>query len=470
MSDQVVNVRRGGRIFLFLAIALGALFLLGRAASDLYTEFLWYRSVGYARVLWTRLATDGGMRLVVGVATAALAFLNFRVVARTLGGIQIKRRFGNLEIAERIPRKTIRMGVLGIAAFMGVWVGAAFPSGAGLRFLLFLRAPDWGLSVPPFGQDVSFFVFTLPVLRGVLVLGLSILFLLLAFSAAGYAATGSVSMRGGRIQVADLPRRHLTVLASLFLLLLAIRLWLAPYVLALDGNSGVQGIFGYADAHARVPGYRVLGLLTFLAAASAAWSGFKKRLMPVVGSGIALVLGALFLLQVYPEIVQRFQVEPNELDRETPYIEANLRFTRMGFGLDSLQRRDYDYGAEIVPNWGEATRQFAGLPIWTRNALLTTFQEVEARFRYYNFEEVTMDRYPSPVGVTPVAVSAREIDPSGIEDPNWQNLHLRTRYLVGMGAVASAANRRTPQGRPPCSCPGSPRFPRATPRRLQPWS
>lgn len=456
MSDQVTRVRKGGRVFLFLAISLGALFLLGRAASDLYTEVLWYRTVGYARVLWTRVAADGGMRLVVGLATTVLAFLNFRVVARTLGGIQIKRHFGNLEIAERIPRKTIRLGVLGVSAFMGLWIGAAFPSGAGLRLLLFLRAPAWGLTVPPFGRDVSFFVFTLPVLRGALILGLAILFLLLAFSAAGYAATGSASVRGGKVQVAPLPRAHLTVLASLLLLLLAVRFWLDPYALALDGNSGVQGIFGYADAHARIPGYRVLGFLALLVAAATAWSGLRKRLAPVVGSGIAFVLAALFLLQIYPQIVQRFQVEPNELDRETPYIEANLRFTRLGFGLDSLQRREYDYGAEVAPDWVDATRQFAGLPIWTRNALLTTFQEVEARFRYYDFEEVTMDRYPSPVGVTPVAVSAREIDPSGIEDPNWQNLHLRTRFLMGMGAVASAANRRTPQGRPPMFLSGIP--------------
>ncbi len=463
MSDQVARIRRGGRIFLLTAIAVGALFLVGRAGANLYTEILWYRSVGYESVLWTRIFVDGGMRVVVGLAAAILAFFNFRLVARTLGGIQIKRRFGNLEIAERIPKRTIRLAVAAVSAFLGLWIGAAFPGGAGLRFLLFLRAPAWGLEVPPFGQDASFFVFTLPVLGGALVLGLALIFLFLSFSAAGYAATGSIAFKGGKLHVDALPRKHLLVLVSLFLLLLTVRFWLAPFFLALHGNSGVQGILGYADANARVPGYHALALLTLSAAGVTWWFGLRQRWAPVMGSWIAVVLGGLVLLQLYPQIVQRFQVEPNELSRETPFIQANLRFTRIGFGLDHLQRSAYPYDHEAAPDWGEATRQFAGLPIWTRGALLTTFGAVEAIRRYYNFEDVAIDRYSSPIGVTPTAVSVREVDPSGIEDPNWQNLHLRATYQAGMGAVASAANRRTPQGRPPMFLSGIPPVPLGDP-------
>ncbi|MFP3948126.1 MAG: UPF0182 family protein, partial [Longimicrobiales bacterium] len=80
--------------------------------------------------------------------------------------------------------------------------------------------------------------------------------------------------------------------------------------------------------------------------------------------------------------------------------------------------------------------------------LLTTYREVEARFRYYQFPEVDFDRYPGPDGMEVVALSSRQIDPASIEDPNWQNLHLRRRYIAGMGAVASAATSRTSEGRP----------------------
>ncbi|MBT8395675.1 MAG: UPF0182 family protein, partial [Gemmatimonadetes bacterium] len=448
MSDPAPKLRKGSRILLTLAVSIVLVFLIGRWGTEFYTEVLWYRSVDYSSAFWTRTLADLGMRVTAGAVTAVLAFLSFRIVGRTLSGVQIRRQFGNLEIAERIPTRIITIGLVVISALMGLWLTAVFPRTAGLRLLLLLRSPEWGLTVPWLGQDVSFFVFTLPILGGGLVLGLSLVFLLLCFSAAGYAATGSLTFRRGQMKIAPLPRKHLAVLGALFLLFLAGRFWLAPYFLMLDGNSQVQGIFGFADASARVRGYQALAVITLVAAGIVAWSGFKTRLMPLFASGIAVVLGGLVLIQVYPELVQRFQVEPNELDRETPYIEANLESTRTGFGLNALQRQAFNHSLEATPDWGLAARQFEGLPVWTPDALLTTFHEVHARQPYYDFEIVAIDRYPSGDGVIPVAVSVREIDPAGILDPNWQNRHLRTLYQSGMGAVASAVNSRTPEGRP----------------------
>jgi len=448
MSEPKLDVRRGGRIALFLVIAFALVFFLVRGLTEFYTEVLWYGSVGFESVLWTRTLAELGVRVAAGLFTAILAFVCFRVVARTLTGVQIRRQFGNLEIAERIPKRVINWGTAVIAILLGLWLGGAFPRGAGIRLLLMIRAPEWGLSVPWLGTDVSFFVFTLPILGGLMILGLSLSFLLLCFSAAGYAATGSLSFRSGRVKFGALPRKHLAILAAAFLLFLAGRFWLAPYLLMLDGNSSVQGIFGFADAMARVRGYQSLALLTVAVAGVVVWSGFRSRIVPAVGGLLALLVGGLILVQLYPEIVQRFQVEPNELVRETPYIEANLEQTRRGFGLDRLQRHEYEYSPEAVPDWGEAARQFQGLPIWTPSALLTTFHTLDARFPYYDFETVVIDRYPSRTGPIPVAVSVREIDPAGIGDPNWQNRHLRTLYQAGMGAVASAVNRRTPEGRP----------------------
>ncbi len=118
-----------------------------------------------------------------------------------------------------------------------------------------------------------------------MILGLSLVFLLMSFSAAGYAATGSLSVRSGRMKMGPLPRKHLAVLGAIFLLFLAGRFWLAPYLLMLDGNSGVQGIFGFADANARVRGYQALALLTVAAAGVMGWSGFRKRVTPLIAAG-----------------------------------------------------------------------------------------------------------------------------------------------------------------------------------------
>ncbi len=454
MSDSGTRVWKGGRLLLLLAVGLGALLLSGRSLAGFYVDVLWFRSVGYSSAYWTRILAEGGMRVVVGGGTALLAYLNFRIVARTFGLIQIRRRFGNLEIAERLPGQVLRWGAAAASVLLGLWLGASFPRGAGLRFLLLLNAPSWGLAAPPLGKDLSFYVFALPLLEGTLILGLALAFLLFSFSAAGYAATGSLRLRGRRPEIAPLPRKHLTVLAAAFLLLLAGRFWLAPYLLMLDGNSAVQGIFGFADAQARVPGYRALAALTAVAGGAVGWGGFRGRLSTIVGGLVAVALGGFFMVQAYPAFVQRFQVQPNELDRETPFIQASLRFTRLGFGLEGLRRLGFDYEARESPDWSEAARQFEGLPVWTPATLLTTFRSLEARFPYFDFEGVALDRYPSGDGAATVAVAVREIDPVGIGDPNWQNLHLI--YLAGMGAVASAASRASREGRPTMYLSGIP--------------
>ena len=439
----------GGR----LLVAVGALVLLAlltaRFATDLYIDVLWYDTVRYLDVFWTRLGWQWGLRLVAGLVTAAVLFVNLHVVSQTLGGIQIKRRVGDLEISEKLPRSYILWAVVGMALLVGLWFGAAIPSGAGIRTLVFFQAPEWGAVDPILGRDLSFYVFHLPVLRGVLAFALVLVFLVAALCGAGYAATGSLGMDESGLVVSRTARVHLSGLAGAFLLLLAVRFWLAQYGLLQDGNSAVQGIFGYADAQARLPGYQMLTGLTAACAAGIVWGGIKNRSTWVASSLVALFLGGLGLTQLYPSLVQRFQVEPNELARETPFIEHNLDYTRMGFGLDRLERRSFDYTpAQGDIDRDEAAEQLTGFPVWSEGALLTTYREVEARFRYYQFPDVDFDRYPSEEGTEVVALSARQIDPASIQDPNWQNLHLRRRYITGEGAVASAATGRTSEGRP----------------------
>ncbi|HSG47713.1 MAG TPA: UPF0182 family protein, partial [Longimicrobiales bacterium] len=251
-------------------------------------------------------------------------------------------------------------------------------------------------------------------------------------------------------------RVHLGGLLGGFFLLLGVRLWLSRYLLLLDGTSQVQGIFGFADAQARLPGLQTLVVICAAAGVLIAWSAWKTLGGPLVAAVLTTVVAALIIGQFYPAVVQRFQVEPNELDRETPYIQENLAFTRMGFGLDALERQRFAFRPDDAVDWELAARQFAGLPVWNQGTLLTSFREIEARFPYYDFTGVTIDRYATPSGLVPVAVSVREVDPGGIQDPNWQNLHLRELYIAGMGAVASVASERTPEGRPPMILSGIP--------------
>ncbi|MCG6956296.1 MAG: UPF0182 family protein [Gemmatimonadetes bacterium] len=447
---------RGGRLLVVVLVLIALLIALGRLASDVVTEVLWQTQAGYLGIFWRRVLWQWGARVLAGVAVGLMVFFDLRAVAGTLGGIQIKRRFGNIEISEQLPHGYVSAIIGGGAALLALWFGAAVPESVGSQGLLLAHAAPWGAQEPILGRDVAFYVFWLPMLRSVVGYAQVVVFLLFTLATAGYAATGAVRWGSRGVVSQRVARLHLGGLMAAFLVLLAMHLWLGRYELLLNGSSHVQGIFGYADAEARLPALQTMVVIALAAAAAVAWGSWRNRGVLVVTALVGLLAGALLIDGFYPAMVQRFRVEPNELARETPYIEANLKSTRVGFGLEGMERRRFQYDANEEVDWTAASRQFRGLPVWNQSTLLTTYRQLEARFPYYDFSEVTIDRYGTPSGPVPVAVSVREIDPNGIQDPNWQNLHLRQRYVEGMGAVASLAAERTAEGRPPMIVSGIP--------------
>jgi uncharacterized membrane protein (UPF0182 family) len=450
---------KGGRLLAIVVGVLVLVFIAGRIASGLLVEVLWQGQVGYLDVFLTRELWQWGIRIVAGLAVGILIFFNLRLVAGTLSGIRIKRRFGNIEIAEQLPKHYVLWAMLGISGVLALWFGAAVPRSVGIQALMLIHGGAWGITDPIMGRDAGFYVFWVPLLGSGVTFSMVVAFLLFTLVTAGYAATGAVRWTGKKVVSQRLARLHLGGILAAFLLLLAFRLWLGRYLLLLDGSSSVQGIVGFTDAQARLPALETMTVIAVLAAAGSLWGAWKGRGLAILGSVGSMILAGLIIGEFYPAMVQRFQVQPNELDRETPYIEANLEFTRKGFGLDRMERRAFSYTPEEQVDQDDAARQLAGFPVWGEDPLLTTFREVEARFPYYNFTDVTIDRYPTPDGPVPLAVSVREIDPQGIQDPNWQNLHLRERYVEGMGAVASLASSRTTEGRPPMVLSGIPPAP-----------
>lgn len=448
---------RGGRLLIALVVAIGVVVAMGRLATTAMVEILWQADVGYGSVFWRRVIWEWGARLGSGVAAALFVFLNLRLIIRSLGGIQIKRRFGNLEISEQLPQAYLVWSLVGLSLLMGSWFGAAVPRSLGIQALLLVTGVPWGVADPVLGRDLSFYVFSLPVFGSAVTFALVATFLVFTLAGAGYAATGALQWgKGTAFSMTRSARLHLGALLSGFFVLLGMRLWLGRFLLLLDGSSSVQGIFGYADAQARLPALQTLAIICFVASAGVLWGTWKNRLGPLVASMVTVAIASVVIGQFYPSLVQRFQVEPNELDREAPYIEHNIDFTRRGFGLDEMERRIFPYRSDEAVDWDYVTQQFAGLPVWTEGALLTTYRELEARYPYYDFADATIDRYMTPSGPVPVALSVREVDPTGIGDPNWQNLHIRERYIGGVGVVASLATQRTPEGRPEMLVSGIP--------------
>jgi len=441
----------------FIAVVLADLF------ARFYVDKLWFEAAGYSAVFWKQLIWQWGARVFTGILAALFIYANLKIASKSLGKFRIRRQMGDLVFSEEVSTGYVnRIGLI-VAAFFGLWFGLVVSSRLGLQFLFTLNGASWGEKDPIFERDLSFYVVSLPFFETLVglvagIVAVSLLIVIIIYVLSGVIGiSNKLQWTPSNLGTKGRPRKHLAVLVCSLLTILAGMIWLSRYGLLTNGNSAVQNIFGYTDYYARLPVLNLLTGLTLSLAISTLAVGFKRLAIRVPMVIFAFTVFGLGAGQIYPSFVQRFRVEPNELSLEGSFIEENMRFTRMGFGLSELERKEFEYKRpEEGVDWLEAMEQFNGLPVWNAQALLTTYRELEARFPYYDFFGATIDRYPTDEGVVPVALSVREILPSGIQDRNWQNVHIRTEYIQGNGIVASYASNRTSEGRPPMLISGIP--------------
>ncbi len=435
-------MRRVGRIALIGVVAVLVLMIAGRMAVEFYTDLLWYHGVGYLSTFWKRFTLGLAVRSVAALVAAGFVFANLWWVARHLGPVRVRRRYANIEIAEEVPRKYL-LGIVVLVAVLGGWWLAEFQFGEPvvLAVAAWLDQVAWGVVDPLFGHDVAFYVFSLPVAIRVLEYMILVTVWSVALVALGHVLVGGIEWEEGRVSMTGPARRHLGVLGAAILVLLGIRFWLGRYLLVVDGN-GVAGALGFTDVQARLPMVWVLALLAAVAAAAFLYGVWRRSLMvPVVALGGLLVAGVL-LGGAYPALVQKFQVEPNELSREAPYIRWNLEFTRRAYALNTMERRSFPYREGARPARATLPSRLARLPLWDTEPLAQAFNEIQTLYPYYRFTDVDYGRYGPPGEEQQVALGVREFQPSGLEEGSrtWQSLRLNPSYIRGLGAVVAPAH------------------------------
>ena len=245
--------RRVGRIALGGAVAVLVLLVLGRVGVGFYTDVLWYRELGYLSTFWTRLTLGLSIRAVAAAVAATVVFLNLWWVARHLGPVRVRRRYGNIEIAEQVPRKYV-VGIITTVAVLGGWWLAElhFDDRAVLAVAGWLERGPWDVADPYFGKDVSFYLFSLPVATTVLQYLILVAVWSVALVGLGHVLVGGIDWEENRVSMTPAARKHLGVLVASMVVLLGVRFWLGRYLLVVDGN-GVAGALGFTDIQARMP-------------------------------------------------------------------------------------------------------------------------------------------------------------------------------------------------------------------------
>jgi uncharacterized membrane protein (UPF0182 family) len=428
-----------------LTIVLLVAFFLVPSLVQFYTDWLWFGEVGYQHVFFRALTTKSGLGAAVLAVGFAVLYVNFRYAFRTLTRREI------VVVTPDGPRVVVvdptRLApFVGLAAAAGGLLLAFYAGSHWEQWLLYRNAVPFGTADPILGRDVSFYVFELPFLQWLQSLAL----LLLAIATIG---VGFIYLSAGRLGLAfnegffvrPPALGHLSVLAALWLIVLAFGAWLAIPGLLTAPSSLIHGAT-YVDVHARMPALRVLSIAAALGVLLAVYQAFQERLWPVV-TAFGLYAAVLFGGLGYAAVLQRFVVAPNEQARETPYIEHNIAATRQAFALDRVDERELSGDAELSRADVERNAvTLKNVPLWDHQPLLDTFGQIQEIRTYYDFVSVDNDRYTINGEYRQIMLSARELNSESLPNRNWINERLT--FTHGYGLTLGPVNQVTPEGLP----------------------
>ncbi|HEY7738824.1 MAG TPA: UPF0182 family protein [Candidatus Limnocylindria bacterium] len=410
---------------------------------SLVTDLAWYDALGRRDVLVTRF-TAGIAWFLVGFTAFTVPALLSLWVARRLGPQVPIRRVGAIEVPDLSrPATVILVGLV----LVGALISGLSWGGNWQTILLFLNGGDFGSTDAAFGRDVGFYVFDLPFWRFVQGWAVISLVVIIGLTIAAYA----VAATRWSFHLTAPVRAHVSLLGATLLLVIAAgyQLDTAELVYATRGIGGTVQAAMYTDLNAQAPAYLILTVVAVISAAlllANIW--FRTLWLIGLAAGAWLVL-SIVVGGFYPGAVQRFSVEPNELERERVYIQRHLAATREAFDLDAIQERDFT--GEEPPSrelFDENADTLDNLRLWDYRPLLVTFGQQQILRQYYNFLDVDIDRYEIDAAQRQIMLSGREIEIDRLADAarTWTNERLV--FTHGYGVTAVPSNAVTPEGQP----------------------
>jgi uncharacterized protein len=432
---------------LLIAFAIFLLIMLVPGSVQLFTDWLWFREVGYERVF----LTEWGWRiaLFVTVYAAAFSFLYFNLRHAQRGIVpnpyflRVNPDAAPLDVTRLFRRLSLPAAlVLGFGA-------ASAAAAAWLQILQHMNRVPFGVVDPVFGRDVAFYVFTLPVIAIAvsLLLGLVLMTLLLVVPL--YLVRGDLILRPPLVRLEPSAGWHIAILGALMFLLIGAQIWWVQVPELLYSRTGPLVGASFTDLNARLPAYRVLSVVAVACAAFILYGAARQRtVLHGVLAAIAFAVAAGIGAMLVPAGVQRLYVAPTELTRESPQIEHHVDMTRRAWGLDRVDVRDLS-GGEARLTMADLRNNAATIEnvrLWDREPLLQTFGQLQEIRTYYDFVAVDDDRYWINGRYRQVLLSPRELNAASLPQRTFINQHLT--FTHGMGVTLAPVNQVTAEGLP----------------------
>jgi uncharacterized protein len=431
-----------------VAIVLGVILLFGLPQFvSFYVDWLWFSDLGFADVFITRINGQIAATLAGGLAAFFILYVNLWIASLgTKGRENVWSLYGvaipqvNLAIlAGRIKGVFYLLLSLSIAyLFYQNW----------LTLYYFLHAVPFGFTDPLFGKDVSFYFFTLPVLELIsyalfMTVGASLI-----LSAFSYMLKGSLFVDIERRSFGAQPfaRTHLSLLVALLFLVAAFNAYAHMHSILHSARGLVAGVT-YTDVYAYIPVIQIKIIIAVIAAVAITVNTFLRRRFVVAGSVVLYLVVSFGGSTLYPALLQKFVVAPNELVKETPYITYNIKATRKAFDIDQVEERNISGDTGLSKDdVGKNSATIENIRLWDHQPLLDTFSQVQEIRTYYQFVSVDNDRYLIDGRYRQTMLSPRELSSDSIPTRNWINERLT--FTHGYGVTLGFVNQVTAEGLP----------------------
>ncbi|HET6444924.1 MAG TPA: UPF0182 family protein [candidate division Zixibacteria bacterium] len=427
--------------WIWIAILIITLLLSFNWIVSTYTEWLWFDAQSYKNVWLTQLVVRLVSFVVLFIVAAVVLLINWRIAFKNA-----------LKTVSMAPIRPLELpGMNWIIIAIGLFASFIFASAGSAKweqFLLFFNRQPFGLEDPVLGLDLGFYFFELPVYRFLHSWLIPLTVITIIGVAAIYLADNWMALQRGRINTNYPPsvRRHVAILLTFFFLL-----WASGYLLDIyEIQYSTRGVvFGasYTDLKATLPAlYIQLALMVILAIITAV-NIFRLSVRPFLVTAGLWLAAAILLGNVYPMLLQRYGVEPNEISREQPYIERNIEYTRFGFALNDIDSRDFGAVTELT-NLDLLTNRetLQNVRLWDYRPLQQTYAQLQELRPYYEFSTVDIDRYDIEGVTRQVMLAGRELNKEDLSAPSWVNEKLQ--FTHGYGLVMNPVDLVSPEGRP----------------------
>jgi uncharacterized membrane protein (UPF0182 family) len=435
-----ITISKANKRRLIAAVVIIVLIAAVFLSAQFWMRWWWFGSMGYRSILLRRAALQIAAFLVVALlgfgivgGSAALAFRRTKNEARR-------------SIFVRFANRVLFWLALAVSIVTGIGL-AWWTANRWETLALWWNGRSMGIEDPIYHRDASFYLFALPALDMLWNVAAIAALVGLALTTLVYLIRLGLNLRN----VGSLPAtafRHLLALIGVLLILGAVWFYLNNFHLVYSTRGAAYGV-SYTDDHA----IRIANWVAIIALLVAGIACIASRRVPRRREAFLAALVVLFLSigvqGLLPLVIQQAVVDPDELNKERPYITNNIAMTRYAYGLGDVQAGELAGTGTITMADIDANPELlSNVRLWDYRVARTTYQELTSYAPYYQYLDVDIDRYVVNGVEQPVLVSARELNQAGLPSnaQTWTNRRLV--YTHGYGAVVSPVDEATSSGLP----------------------